>query len=168
MPSNKTKGNPLGYSRSAGDRQTLKIVYLLPLCFLLFGGCLAGCSNSFPVGMGWLNASNASGSVTKISDIPQLQKTTATVYLQGRVANRAPFMRDGAYQLQDDTGTIWVFANQPLPTIGDILAIEGQLQFQSIPLGGQDFGEVFVIEQRVIERRAGRPEQPILPEGSYE
>jgi hypothetical protein len=42
--------------------------------------------------------------------------------------------------------------------------IQGQVQFQSIPVGGQDLGEVFVQEQQQLERRAGQLKPSLLPE----
>lgn len=132
-----------------------KMVYLLLCYVLLLGGGLVGCSNSAPLGLSGLSSS-AGGNVTKIGTIQQNQNTT-TVYLQGRVINRAPFLTNGAYKLEDATGTIWVLTNQALPNIGDEVTLEGQVQFQSIPLGGQDLGEIYVQEQRQMERKARQP-----------
>ncbi|HEY9652200.1 MAG TPA: hypothetical protein V6C95_16170 [Coleofasciculaceae cyanobacterium] len=128
---------------------TPKMVYLLLCYLLLLGGGLVGCSNSVPLGLSGLSSS-AGGNVTKIGTIQQNQNA-ATVYLQGRVINRAPFLTNGAYKLEDATGTIWVLTNQALPNIGDEVKIVGQVQFQSIPIGGQDLGEVYVQEQRQLE-----------------
>lgn len=139
-----------------------KMVYLLLCYFLVFGGGLIGCSNSAPLGLGGLNVS-AGLNVTKIGTIQQNQNATATVYLQGRVINRAPLLSNGAYKLEDATGTIWVLTNQSLPNIGDEVTIEGQLKFQSIPIGGQDLGELYVQEQKQLEHRAGQPKQTPTP-----
>lgn len=149
-----------------GRKQTSRRLYLLPFTFLLFGGGLVGCSNSAPLGIHGFSISDRSGNVTKISDIPQSQNSAATVYLQGQVATRAPFLTAGAYKLQDDTGTIWVITNKTVPNVGDAVLIKGQLQFKSIPFGEQELGEVFVQEQELLERREGQSESPILPQGS--
>ncbi len=160
------KVNPLSPSLSTGKRQKSKMFYFLPFCFLLFGGGLAGCSNSAPLGMGGFNLSGIGGSITRISDIQQQRNSNATLYLQGQVATRAPFLTNGAYKLQDATGTIWVLTNQTVPNVGDEVTIKGQLQYQSIPVGGQDVGELYIQEQQLLRRRAGKAEQPILPQGS--
>jgi len=135
--------------------QMSKKLYLLPICCLLVGGGLASCS------LGSLG-----GSVTKIGDIQRRQKTDARVHIQGQVTNRAPFLTNGAYRLQDGSGAIWVIADQNLPNVGDELTIEGQLQYQSIPIGGQDLGEVYVLEQKQIGRKAGQLTQPVSSQGS--
>lgn len=132
-----------------------KMVYLLLCYVLLLGGGFIGCSNSAPLGLSGLSSS-AGGNVTKIGTIQQNQNA-ATVYLQGRVINRAPFLTNGAYKLEDATGTIWVLTNQALPNIGDEVTLVGQVQFQSIPIGGQDLGEIYVQEKRQLEHKAGQP-----------
>lgn len=143
------------FRAAIGEWQMSKMLYLLPICCFLVGGGLISCSFA-PLG----------GNVSKIGDIQKRQKTDARVYLQGQVTNRAPFLTNGAYRLQDGSGAIWVIADQNLPNVGDELKIEGQLQYQSIPIGGQDLGEVYVLEQKQIGRKAGQLSQPVSSQGS--
>lgn len=143
-----------------GVWQMSKMLYLLPICCLLVGGGLVSCSFA-PLG-----GLSMGGNVTKIGNIQQRQKTDVRVYLQGQVTNRAPFLTNGAYRLQDSSGAIWVIADQNLPNVGDELTIEGQLQYQSIPIGGQDLGEVYVLEQKQIGRKAGQLTEPVSSQGS--
>lgn len=162
MQYRKPNGNPCGLSSSTGERQNSKVVYLLPFCFLLFGAGLVGCSNSGFLGLGSLNLSGFGGNITKIGDIQQNPNdANATVYLQGEVTTRAPFLKNGAYRLKDATGAIWVITNQTPPTIGDELLIKGQVQFQSIPLGGQELGEVYVQEEQLLKRKAGKSQSSV-------
>ena len=160
----KAKGNPLGPSLSTVRRQKSKIFYLLPLYCFLLGAGLVGCAKLAPLGLGGFNFGG--GNVTKISDIQQNPNADTTVYLQGQVATRAPFLGSGAYKLQDATGTIWVIAQKTLPNVGDTVLLKGQLQFQSIPLDGQELGEVYVQEQDLLDRKAGQPGQPVPPQGN--
>jgi len=168
MQHREAKGNPSHSSLLTGGMSKSIVFYLLPLCFVFFGGGLISCGNSAPLSMGGINFGGFRGNITKIGEIPKDQNAVATVYLQGQVSNRAPFVENGAYKLEDDTGTIWVLTNQAPPNIGDEVLLQGQVQFQSIPVGGQDLGEVFVQEQQQLERRAGQPQQSPLPEGRYE
>jgi hypothetical protein len=55
--------------------------------------------------------------------------------------------------------------SQSLPDVGDEVLIKGQLQFQSIPVGGQDLGEVYIQEEQQLQRKAGQPLQPASPQG---
>lgn len=131
-----------------GSRQQSKIFYFLPY-FLLFGVGIVSCSGS-PLGIGGINLSQLGVSVTKINALKETKE--GTVYLQGKVAIRAPFLEAGAYKLQDDTGTIWVIANQ-VPNVGDEVLIKGQLQFQSVPVSGQELGEVYVQQEQELARK---------------
>ena len=149
----KLTGNSSGLSSSTGGRQKSKVVYLLLCSFVLFGAGLIGCSHSGFLGIG--------GNVTKIGNIQQNQNNAnATVYLQGEVTTRAPFLGSGAYKLKDASGTIWVIANQTLPNVGDQVLIKGQLQFQSIPVGGQELGEVYVQQEQQLKRKEGKAPSP--------
>ena len=141
------------------------MVYLCPLYCLVFGVGLVGCSNLAQLGMGGFTLGSIGVNPTKISDISQNPNVDAIVYLQGQVINRAPLLGSGAYKLKDATGTIWVIANQSIPNVGDEVLIKGKLQFQSIPIGGQELGEVYVQEEQLLNRKAGKAEQPLKDEG---
>ncbi|NEO30295.1 MAG: hypothetical protein F6K36_07605 [Symploca sp. SIO3C6] len=132
---------------------------LLPYCFLLFGGVLFGCADSNLLGMGGIKIGELSVKVTTISEIQENQKAEGIIYLEGQVAKQAPFLAAGAYELQDPTGSIWVITNHTLPEIDEEILIQGQLKFQSIPLGGQDFGEVYIQEQQRLEQKT-KPTEP--------
>ncbi|NEP13426.1 MAG: hypothetical protein F6K14_25110 [Symploca sp. SIO2C1] len=136
--------------------------FSLPFCFLLFGGVLISCANFTKSGVVGINASDYSVSITKISDIPPTQNATATVHLLGEVITKAPFLESGAYQIKDETGTIWIITNQTLPEVGDGILLKGQLQYQSIPIGGQELGEVYIQEQEQLERNAGKTKQSFI------
>ena len=75
---------------------------------LLVGGML-GCTPLTHLGL-------AQPSITPIGDISPQPLTESTpedgiIYLEGKVVDRAPFLESGSYQLQDDTGTIWVLTD---------------------------------------------------------
>lgn len=138
------------------------MVYLVPVCCLFFGGGLVSCSR---FGLGGNNLGQWGKNVTKISDISQKKDGATTVYLQGKVAIRAPFLQAGAYKLQDATGAIWVLTNQTIPNVGDQVLIKGLLQFQTIPVSGQELGEVYVQEEQQLEHKVGQPRQVIPTQG---
>jgi len=139
------------------------LFFFLPLCFILFGGVTVSCSKLGRSGVMGINLSDHSVEVTRISDIPQDQNASATVHVLGEVVTKAPFLGSGAYQLKDDTGTIWIVTNQTLPEVGDGILLKGQLKYQSVPIGGQELGEVYIQEQEQLERNAGSNKQSFLP-----
>jgi len=86
-----------------------------------------------------LSQLNLGFNVASISDIQQKRQVDSEVYLRGKVENRAPFVGNAAYQLQDGTGTIWVLTNQALPQLGDEVLLK-------------DLGEVYVEEMEQLKR----------------
>lgn len=145
----------------------LKTAYLLPVLpqdqgkriytliwgafyFFLLGGLL-GCGDLTKSSLNALNIT-AGIDVTPIRDLKPQQDNNATVYLQGKVAKQVPLLKQHVYQLQDSTGTIWVLSHHTTPQLGDEVLVKGQMRYQSIPLAGKEFGEVYVKEQEQLER----------------
>ncbi len=120
--------------------------------FSLLVGGLIGCTPMNYLGL-------AQPSITPIGDVsPQPSTPTSSeadiVYLEGKVVDRAPFLDSGSYQLQDETGTIWVLTNSPLPQTGETVQITGKVTYQSISVGGQEVGELYILEVEKLEANA--------------
>lgn len=135
----------------------LRFTQTFPLgIILLFVTGLIGCgtiTHSEP----WINLNTV-----KINQLQQRQKIGAKVYLRGKVERHAPLLGAGAYQLQDDTGSIWVFTTQPLPSLNQDLLIKGKVEYKSILLKdmkGKDIGEVYLkeIERELVGSGSPRP-----------
>jgi len=97
---------------------------------------------------------NLGFNTVKIADVKQKRQVDTEVYLQGKVENRAPFVGNAAYQLQDTTGSIWILTKQALPQLGDEILVKGKVRYQSIKLkdlAGQDLGEVYVEETEQLK-----------------
>lgn len=133
--------------------------------FLLLGEII-GCNqlNSFRI---------AQMPVTPINELIQDQQPNegtqiqaAIYYIKGTVVDHAPFMDNGSYKLQDDTGTVWVLTNGSLPEPGVLITIKGQVEYQPISIGGQDLGELYVVEVEQLKTKpqtqnSGQPTQPL-------
>ncbi len=78
-------------------------------------------------------------------------KSGKTVYLKGNVTQAAPFIGNGAYQLKDETGNIWVVTKQQLPQLNRELAIKGEIQYQDLPIEQQELGDFYLIELERLE-----------------
>ncbi|MGB3513982.1 MAG: DNA-binding protein [Microcoleaceae cyanobacterium] len=92
--------------------------------------------------------------VGRIGKIQTKGKIDRQVYLKGIVESRAPFLETGAYELTDDTGSIWIFTRAELPKIGAEITIKGKVRYQSIvvsELGDQDVGDFYVEEVERID-----------------
>lgn len=106
---------------------------------LLLG--LWGCGNSAP-----------DIKLTNIGDIPQIQAGTTTVYVKGTVIQQVPLLDARVYQLSDASGNIWVLTTSSLPQLGDLITIAGELRYESIPVEGLDFSEVYIWETQKLEQ----------------
>ncbi|MBZ8179477.1 MAG: hypothetical protein SAL07_23605 [Oscillatoria sp. PMC 1051.18] len=146
---------------------TLKLnkFYFLSLLLALLVGCSQNFGVTFP--------GERRLALTQIGelDLPTNYEDT-TVYLKGQVISVAPFLESGAYLLQDTTGTIWVVTKETIPDRGDIVLIQGKLVYESIPIGEQELGELYVQQEQQLGRQASQlPNSSgavILPERSFE
>lgn len=122
----------------------------LPLCALsslVLAGFLSACSSS-PQALGGsqlvlmpnLNA-------TPINRIALPQNSEPTVQVQGKVTRIVPLAGMQAYALQDNSGSVWVLTRQAAPSVGQVVSVQGTVRYQSIPLGGQEFGEIYIEAQ---------------------
>ncbi len=108
---------------------------------LLILANLASCGNAT------LSSMNAIGAnITPIKELTP-QQNNSTVYIQGKIEKHAPLLNKHAYQLNDSTGKILVLTNQSGLRVGSQIVIKGQLRYKSIPLGGQELGEVYIEEK---------------------
>ncbi len=121
---------------------------------LLLGGLL-GCNSLIDYGIAVPEESNVP--LTQVSELQQQQNNGSTIYLKGKVGSQAPFLGSGAYQLQDSTGSVWVLADENLPDRGDEVVIKVQVEYQSIPIGEQDLGQLYVVELEQLERQTNLP-----------
>ena len=92
--------------------------------------------------------------VANVQEIQQNRTAYNRVKIQGKVINIAPFLGTGAYEIQDSTSSIWVISNS-LPNLGDELIIQGKVQYKSIPIAGNEEGEVYIEEQEKLQPNSG-------------
>jgi uncharacterized protein YdeI (BOF family) len=112
--------------------------------FLLVGLC--SCANGKP---GEINLQNLriGANVTPIREIKPAQDNQATVYIQGKIEKHATLLKQQAYQIADASGKIWVVTNQSNLNVGQEVVLKGKVRYKSIPLAGQEFGEVYLEEE---------------------
>ncbi|MFP4134653.1 MAG: DNA-binding protein [Halothece sp.] len=101
-------------------------------CLISFG--LVGCDPSMEV--------------TPIAQLSaQSDRLEQSVLVEGVVRDRAPFLKNAAYQLQDDSGNIWVFTNNQLPESGQAVTIKAIIKAKSIVINNQEVQEVYLQEE---------------------
>lgn len=79
------------------------------------------------------------------------QKSGKVVYLTGKVTHIAPFVDTAAYQLEDNTGNVWVVTRQTPPVLGKTLSLKGRIEYQSLPFAEQELGDFYVVELEQLE-----------------
>ena len=108
--------------------------HLIVSSFCLIGFGLTGCDPLMEV--------------TPIAQLSaQSDRLGQSVLVEGVVRDRAPFLKNAAYQLEDESGEIWVLTNNPLPESGQAVTIEAKIKVKSIVLNNQDYQEVYLQEE---------------------
>ncbi len=107
---------------------------LIVSSFCLIGFGLTGC--------------NPLMEVTPIAQLSaQSDRLGQSVLVEGVVRDRAPFLKNAAYQLQDESGEIWVLTNNPLPDSGQAVTIKATIKAKSIVISNQKVQEVYLQEE---------------------
>ncbi len=84
--------------------------------------------------------------VTPIRDIKATQDQTK-LDVQGKVEELVPLLQGRVYQVNDSTGSIWVVSKRNNLQLGESAVFQGKVRYESITIGGQQFGEVYLIEE---------------------
>lgn len=130
--------------RLAHKQKLNKIIYLLIIIGLNIN--LIGCHA--------LNLSNLWRDKSPIS-INQIAKQTekdTTIYVTGEVIKVAPLLGNNAYQVQDNTGSIWVISTGNLPSVGQNILIKSKIRTQRLSLINQEeLDELYLVELEQLE-----------------
>ena len=119
-----------------------KILPLSIVTILVLGG-ISGCQALIADSLVALGKEElATTSIGKL----QKKKSGRIIYVSGKVIHRSPFLGSAAYQLQDDTGSLWVFTSQPLPAEGEEVFIKGKIQRKSLPIEQKELGGLYLVE----------------------
>lgn len=72
------------------------------------------------------------------------------VYVQGTVRDRAPLLDQMVYQLQDDTGKIWVMTGHLAPESGQTVTIQAKIRSKLIVLPQQQTRELYLEQMQQL------------------
>lgn len=76
------------------------------------------------------------------------QKRDRVVQVQGQIKAQAPLMGGKrAYEVQDETGSVWVVSDRAVPATGSQVSVQGKVKFQKIEIAGKDQSSVYVEQQ---------------------
>ncbi len=85
--------------------------------------------------------------VTEIQKVEAAPADYQEVMIRGEVINQFSVLGRGAYEVQDDSGSLWILTQLGSPAMGDTVTVKGQAQ-DGITIGDQTFG----VTLREIER----------------
>jgi len=75
-------------------------------------------------------------------------KRDRVVQVEGKIKAQAPLMGgQRAYEVQDNTGSVWVVTGRAVPAIGSQVNVQGKVRLQKINLAGQDQSAVYIEQQ---------------------
>lgn len=74
------------------------------------------------------------------------ERADETVAISGTVAEKVAVLDGWLYQVQDESGQIWVLSNQSDPTVGETATVEGVVRYEAIVVDEIDAGEVYLEE----------------------
>lgn len=75
------------------------------------------------------------------------------VYLSGTIVQQVPLVDGRLYELQDESGSIWVMAaseSEALVT-GNTIRVQGLVSYENIAIAGQEQGELYIQEQQIFD-----------------
>ncbi|MEM6836753.1 MAG: hypothetical protein AAF609_07835 [Cyanobacteria bacterium P01_C01_bin.120] len=75
------------------------------------------------------------------------EQSSDTVQIAGTVIRQAPLLNGSLYQVQDDTGTIWVMSEASSPEPSAIVRVVGTVQVEPIRVEGIDISDFYLSEQ---------------------
>jgi hypothetical protein len=100
-------------------------------------------------------------SLISIDDVFK-KKAGKTVYLTGKVTHLAPFVDLSAYQIEDQTGNVWVVTPETPPQVGKMVTIKGKIEYQSLPFDQQELGGFYLVELQQLETPISSHEKSVI------
>ena len=73
--------------------------------------------------------------------------TDDTVAIAGTIAARVALLEGWLYQVQDETGRVWVLSNSTKPEVGQSATVEGVVRYEAIVVDEIDAGEIYLEEK---------------------
>ncbi|MEM9904177.1 MAG: hypothetical protein AAF921_04045 [Cyanobacteria bacterium P01_D01_bin.44] len=87
------------------------------------------------------------GKATSIETLRQDPKPDQPVELEGIVRQRVPLLEGWIYELEDETGRIWVLTEASEPALDETARVSGTVQYEQILIGDVDIGEYYLQEK---------------------
>ncbi|MEN9229359.1 MAG: hypothetical protein Q6L68_00510 [Thermostichus sp. DG02_5_bins_236] len=123
-------------NKQPGQRVRQGSLALLLGLSLVLGGA-SGCGQLARLGVG----------TTPIATVAQNPTQHSNVWIRGQVVNQVGVFGQGVYELQDNSGSIWVITDKGIPAMNSTITVRGKAQ-EGITVGGRTFGVSLLEEER--------------------
>ena len=128
---------------------------------VLAGSVLSGCTTTevspdaaeVPVQLPTFRLS--SRPATAIDSLSDAQ-VNETITVSGKIAQKSPVLEGWLYQVQDETGSLWVLTDRDAPEVGESVTVEGAIRYEPIVVGEIDASE-FYLEEKTHQQTPNRP-----------
>ena len=134
-------------------RSRLRPGWGLTLVALILGGCTvaetgpsAPSSSEVPSPPVSLPSLRLPGQSTAIDSLGA-DRAEERVSVSGKVTQRVALLDGWLYQIQDNSGSLWVSTNRSEPTVGDRATVSGIVKYEAIAVDEIDASEVYLEEQ---------------------
>ncbi|MEL6815806.1 MAG: hypothetical protein AAFP03_13480 [Cyanobacteria bacterium J06598_3] len=74
-------------------------------------------------------------------------KANDSVSVEGRVVQTVGILEGSLYQVQDDTGSLWVLSDRTGPEVDQRVTVAGVVRYEAIVVGEIDAGDVYLEEK---------------------
>lgn len=97
-----------------------------------------------------INLGFASPQLIEINQIQLEKHQQNPITVTGKVAKIVPLLNSSAYELKDQTGSIWVVTNNNLPQVGEEITVEAMAEYQEIVIDSENLGGLYLREIKQI------------------
>jgi len=122
---------------------------ILSLLAIALIGCNRAAESSTPIMD--IKTVQAATDLSPIAGLEKEANADALIVLKGKIGNRVPLAGETAYELQDDTGIIWVISKPPVPNEGDVVVIRGKRRYQTMRLQGKTQKMPYIEQQEQLQ-----------------
>lgn len=70
-----------------------------------------------------------------------------TITVSGKISQRAAVLEGWLYQVQDETGSLWVLTDRDAPEVGDSVTVEGAVRYEPIVVDDINVSEFYLEEK---------------------
>ena len=90
----------------------------------------------------------ASVSITPIATVLEQPDLNNSVHIRGTVTNRVAILGNGLYEVEDNTGRLWVLTDNEVPALNSTVTVRGTSE-GVMQLGGRHFGVTLKEDRRL-------------------